>query len=372
LLAPKNASGLLIHGVELTIALEVECGFPVEVRKGATLIRFGLKEVDSVQLRFDPLTGAETRINPSRAHRVKQAAGEVMTQAAMEEMGHLSRPGCPFCTDRVEESTSTFPPDMVPEGKIRQGQSIVVPNIHPFALHHGVAIMGHQHFRRLDEFESELLTDNLLATRDFVRAAARARPRARYPVYILNYMPPSSGSIVHPHSQVWVEHRPVPDLRHILRQSRSYFQRWGRSYWDDLSAQEKRQGERFIGENTSLSVLTSFAPRGYREVQFIFKGVSSLVEVETRQAADMAEALRAVLLGYHALGVGSFNLASFSASARETPDHFRLSFRLISRPYPTGVYTNDSGPAEKLYGFRVVDTLPEEVAASVRPYFIHR
>ena len=107
-------------------------------------------------------------------------------------------------------------------------------------------------------------------------------------------------------------------------------------------------------------------------MQFIFKGVSSLVEVETRQAADMAEALRAVLQGYRALGVGSFNLAGFSAGVRETPNHFRLSFRLISRPYPTGVYTNDSGPAEKLYGFRVVDTLPEEVAASVRPYFRHR
>jgi galactose-1-phosphate uridylyltransferase len=300
---------------------------------------------------------------------MKQGYGNMLAQTTMEEMGRLSRPGCPFCPDRVEESTSTFPLDMVPEGRIKRRHSLVVPNIHPFAPNHGVVILGDQHFRRPDEFGPELLTDNLLAARDFVRAVVRSRPRSRHPVYILNYMPPSAGSIVHPHSQVWVEHRPVPNLRHILRLSRRYFNRYGRAYWDDLPAKEKHLGERFIGENASLSVLASFAPRGFREVQFIFKGVSSLTEVQDGQAADMAQALRCVLLGYRSLGVGSFNLASFSAGAEETPDHFRLSFRLISRPYPAGVYTNDSGPTEKLYGFRVVDTLPEEVATSIRPYF---
>jgi galactose-1-phosphate uridylyltransferase len=132
---------------------------------------------------------------------------------------------------------------------------------------------------------------------------------------------------------------------------------------------ERGLGERFIGESGSVSVLASFAPRGFREVQFIFRGVSSLAGLDDAQAADMARALRAVLMGYHAVGVGSFNLASFSAGVGEELEYFPLSFRLISRPYPAGVYTNDSGPAERLYDFRVVDTLPEEVADALRPYF---
>jgi galactose-1-phosphate uridylyltransferase len=229
--------------------------------------------------------------------------------------------------------------------------------------------MGREHFRRLDGFDPELLADNLLAARDFARAVARARPHARYPAYICNYMPPSAGSIIHPHSQVWVEPRPVPGLRLLLGRSQRYFRRWGRSYWEDLVVQERQLGQRFIGENSSLSVLASFAPRGFREVQFIFKDLSSLAGLEAAQAADMARALRAVLLGYHALGVGSFNLASLSAGVGEELDHFSLGFRLISRPYPAGVYTNDSGPAERLYDFRVVDTLPEEVAAALRGSF---
>lgn len=333
------------------------------------MVHFRLVAEGPVQRRFDPLTGWEVRINPERAQRPRQGVARGKARGGAEELGHLSRPSCPFCPDRVEKATPTFEPDLVPEGRLRRGESLVVPNLHPFAPNHGVIIMGQQHFRRLDEFDPALLADNLLAARDFALAVARARPGARYPVYIFNYMPPSAGSIIHPHSQVWAETRPLPWLRLLLGRSRRYFQKWGRSFWDDLVAEERRLGERFVGENASVAVLCSFAPRGFREAQFIFKGLASLTELDAAQAGDLASAVQAVLLGYQALGVGSFNLASYSAGVGEEADYFRLSFRLISRPYPAGLYTNDSGPNEKFYGFQVIDTLPEEIAASLRGYF---
>lgn len=333
------------------------------------MVRFRLIAEGPVQRRFDPLTGWEVRINPDRAQRLRQGVAREKTRGSIEELGRLSRPSCPFCPDRVEEATPTFEPDLVPEGRLRRGESLVVPNLHPFAPNHGVIIMGQQHCRRLDEFEPGLLAENLLAARDFALAVARARPSARYPVYILNYLPPSAGSIIHPHSQVWAEARPLPWLRLMLARSRAYFRRQGRCFWDDLVAEEKRLGQRFVGENDSVATVCTFAPRGFREAQFIFKGVSSLTALEAAQAIDLAKAVRSVLVGYQALGVGSFNLASYSAGVGEAVDYFRLSFRLISRPHPGGLYTNDSGPNEKFYGFQVIDTLPEEIAAFLRGYF---
>jgi len=53
----------------------------------------------------------------------------------------------------------------------------------------------------------------------------------------------------------------------------------------------------------------------------------------------------------------------------ETLPYFPVQFRLISRPYPRGLYTNDTGPLERFFGVSVVDDLPEEVAAALRPHF---
>jgi hypothetical protein len=43
--------------------------------------------------------------------------------------------------------------------------------------------------------------------------------------------------------------------------------------------------------------------------------------------------------------------------------------RLFSRPYPRGVYTNDTGPMERGYDVWVIDTVPEELADRMKPFF---
>lgn len=43
--------------------------------------------------------------------------------------------------------------------------------------------------------------------------------------------------------------------------------------------------------------------------------------------------------------------------------------KLISRPFPKGVYTNDTGPMERLYDVWVIDTMPEIVAEKLRVHF---
>ena len=76
------------------------------------------------------------------------------------------------------------------------------------------------------------------------------------------------------------------------------------------------------------------------------------------------------LEAYRGMGVGSFNLVSYSgALGGDEADFYWMSMKLISRPYPKGIYTNDTGPMERLQDVWVIDTLPEEVTTRMIPYF---
>lgn len=319
---------------------------------------------NSVEFRYDPLTGWQTRINPERARRPRQGQGA----GDPEGLALASEQGCPFCPERLKEATPTFPPELVPEGRLHRGETAVFPNLHPFASHGAVSVVSRSHWLRLDAFTPGLLIDNLLAAQEYFCRVHACDASARYPVYVMNYMPPSAGSIVHPHSQLWLEREPLPRVVELLERSQRYFQ--GRtSFWEALVERERQEKERFIGENEAVAVMTSFAPRGFREVLFVFKRPCPLTELEGREIDLFCQALSSVLRGYHAIGVGSFNLASFSSAVGETLLYFPVQFRLISRPYPRGVYANDTGPMERFFGVSVVDDLPEEVAAALRPHF---
>jgi len=116
-------------------------------------------------------------------------------------------------------------------------------------------------------------------------------------------------------------------------------------------------------------VFTSFAPRGFNEVSLIVPGVSSLMHMKENHINALVSSLGKLLLAFKSVGVGSFNLVSFSGSVDSTAESFWLNFKLFSRPFPSGVYTNDTGPMERMYDSWVIDSPPEILANNLRPFF---
>jgi galactose-1-phosphate uridylyltransferase len=319
---------------------------------------------DQVEYRFDPLTGDQCRINPARARRVRQSGSEI----DLSEIIARTRETCPFCPERIEEKTPEFPGEICQEGRLKVGETLVFPNLNPFGENAAVAVMSRAHFLALDEFNVEMLRDNLVASNSYILSVYGKDKEAAWPLYVWNYMPPSAGSIIHPHGQILVEREPLPVQAKLLHRSQEYFDQNRRDYWEELVEQEKRLGERFICDNDSLSVIASFAPRGFNEVQFIFKKRNCLTELDEKEIADFADSLAKALKGYKKLGVGSFNLVTFSGPIGERLEHYRLNVKLISRPRPRGLYTNDTGPTERLCDVWVIHTLPEMVAENLRPF----
>ena len=177
-------------------------------------------QLQVIEYRRDPLTGSRTLINIRRAERAKQA--EAVSRPS-EEVTVATARGCPFCPERVEEATPRFPPEVLPEGRLRRGQCLLFPNMYAFGEYHAVALLSRAHFLDLDEFTQRMIVDNLLAAQEWMRAVHRRDRGARWPVYIWNHMPPSGASIVHPHTQLLLRRFPTPMQSLLIRRSRAIY-----------------------------------------------------------------------------------------------------------------------------------------------------
>lgn len=327
------------------------------------------RETKSIEYRSDPLTGYRSRISLDRAKRVKQAQ---KIKINVSDIVSHSADGCYFCRENIDGATSKFVAEILSEntdGRITVGQSTLFPNLYPFAEHHAVATITDCHYLELDEFTPDMIADNLTAVQKYTVSIRKYDAGARYPVWILNYLPPSGASIIHPHVQIALERAPMPELASLLSESEGYLRETGSNFWQELITIEKESGERFIGENASVAVIATFSPRGNRDVQIISKHSCNIADFDEQHMRDFADAVVKVLRGYRGMGVNSFNLVTYSAAVDQRPGHFRFSARMISRPVFQSLYTNDSGPMERFYGVSIIEAMPEQVASDMRKCF---
>ncbi len=326
--------------------------------------------VAGVEHRRDPLFGSWTRINPARARRIKHTGGDGRDDD-LRRLIASSRKNCPFCPERRETATPRFPPELFPAGRLSRNECLLFPNKDPYGEHHAVGILSDAHHIPMEAYREETIRDGLLLARDYFAAVHRKDPRARFPIYVWNFLPPSAGSIVHPHIQLLLESMPSPIIRELILRCREWRERRGEAFWTSLVREEERSGERMIFRDDRLVVLASFAPRGFREILLLLPGSRSLGELDEARVETLSRALVRLMRAYHAMGVGSFNLVTYSPplGAGEEAPAFPFHAKIISRPYPSGIYTNDTGFFERMYDLWIIDTLPEETARLVRPFF---
>ncbi|WP_456486738.1 hypothetical protein [Candidatus Alkanophaga liquidiphilum] len=341
----------------------------VRVARFLSPLRGFAADEHEIEYRRDAFTGVECRINVARSKRVKQVEE---AEEEVAEMIKRTREGCFFCPERLKSATPKFTGFY--EGRIVVGSSCAFPNLFPFGKYHAVVTFSEDHFLDLHEFSVKIIESNLKASIAFVNAVHKYDRSAKYPIWNWNHLPSAAASIIHPHVQVLVEERPTPFQRRLLENSRTYFEGAGRNYWAALVEEEKAVGERFIGEIGSgvdgVVALASFAPLGNNEVMLIFKGVSSLANLNERQIRNFAECLVRVLRCYKKSGVNSFNVTTFSGSINGgEEDYYSLHARIISRPRFRAFYTSDTGFMERFHYEWVIETMPEDVAERMRKFF---
>jgi len=327
------------------------------------------RETQVIEYRRDPLTGRVTALVRGRAHYVLKYFGS--DEELIRELAESSGANCPFCPGAVEERTPKFPPEVLPEGRLRVGDCWAVPALFAHSELNAIIILGREHYRRLDQLDGRLLADGLTAAVEVLRSAREARPEElRYGTVIMNYGPTAGASQPHPHMQVLAAGEPFNELRELLARSLDYYRRCSKCFWSELVALEAEKDERLIGRLGRTWWLAPFAPRRRYEVWGLLEGRSDLTGLGPGEIRDLADGLSRVLRAYHDLGVSAFNMAVLAGPLGEDVSHyFWLQVRICARFGLRKPFLSDFWALPALLDQDELFEAPEEYAARFRPYF---
>lgn len=323
---------------------------------------FALVEIES-EVRRDPLTGDSARI----CHFAMRAP----PPPDLATIDSLSRPGCPFCPERIDAVTPRFPDDLIPGGRLRRGDSVLVPNLFPYDDFSAIAVLCSEHVQPMDAMPERVVVDGLWVARDFMRAAAgRVVDRPAYGIVTWNYMPAAGGTQVHPHMQVIVTANPGNALARQLAAAEAFRARTGRVYAEVLLGAERR-GPRWIGAHGRVEWLAPFTPTGVLgDALAVVRDRATIADLDDVDIADFAASLVRVLAAFAARGLWSFNLCLMpDAFGAPVAKHW-LTARLLPRFYlnPT-LHVSDASYLQLLLEERFAMLTPEEVASDLRVRF---
>ncbi|MHA1863116.1 MAG: hypothetical protein ACTSWA_05050, partial [Candidatus Thorarchaeota archaeon] len=226
------------------------------------LMNFDIDSHD-IEIRVDPLTGKRCVLGLRLMEKY-----ETLIAATDEEFLNNfvsdSSTKCFFCPEKVRSATPKFSKDILPEGRISIGESILFPNLFPLSKYHALVVPTEKHFLRPNEFTPPILRDAFLAIQKFI--ANLPSDESLFGSVNSNYMPPAGASAVHPHFQVIVSSHPMNHARMVQMATTEYMKNHGHDYWDDLIELEIEQEERYIGKTGSIQWLTPFSPTSTNEV----------------------------------------------------------------------------------------------------------
>src|ERR1700729_3121162 len=249
----------------------------------------------TIEVRFDPLTGHSSRTLPDRGLMPP-------SDFAVAEFAEQTRPGCPFCPDRIGRLTPKLPPGIHPEGRIVRGEAILFPNLHAYSSHSCVSVYSPRlHYLPLEDMTEQLVTDNLLTQVAYTRAVMAADPESRWASINANHMLPSGSSLFHPHLQGIVDPQPTTMQRMLAGAPAARFESYLRA--------ERQAGERYLGNTGRIEWVVSFAPIAPAELRAFINGVASPAELDADLVAELAHGLTLALNSYAEMGFESFNLA---------------------------------------------------------------
>ncbi len=321
-----------------------------------------------LEVRTDPLTGHQSVLNPDLEGKAQILFPDTDFEY-LEQRGDATLQNCFLCPADWKKNTPSYPEDFLPSGGLEYGQATLFPNLFPIGAYHSVIRLGDQHLRKLNDFPVQLLTDGFTVARDFVRKCHDYDPEMRYATINANYLFPAGASLVHPHFQIISSPTPCTHLEQLLDKSVGYHDRNHSCYFQDLAAEEKRLGQRWIGEINNTCWITAFAPMGYNEIQVIWPEKESFLQWTDQDVRDLALGLNHILSVWYGMNLSTFNFSCFSAPLDQDSPHFRCVMRIVNRQNVMPHHRTDDYFFQKLMQNELILNRPEELASRMRQGF---
>lgn len=312
------------------------------------------------EVRFDPLTGETSRLifDP----------GMPIAPPDYTELAEVTGGAkCPFCPENLYKMTPVFPSEITQEGRVVQGEAVAFPNLFPYSKHNAVVIFSGQHYVKLEEFTVEMIKDAFMAAQTYTQNVIAADSKARYASINWNYLPPSGGSILHPHIQVILSESPTNNQFLISEKAKAYEEKYGREFFTSLYETEKDLGERWIGEVGNIAWTHAYAPKSHNDFVAIFTQSRSIFDITEQDWLNFATSIKAIFAHFSEQGFASFNLLLNASIDRESKQPVHI--RIIPRFTMGALNTSDINSFQALHLEPLSLKVPEEVAEKARKHF---
>jgi galactose-1-phosphate uridylyltransferase len=326
------------------------------------------EDVQTLQIRRDPLLGDTSVFNPELKDKAQIFFGKC-DQKLIDTLIEETAKTCFFCGEAVAKSTPRFMPDFSSEGRIRVGEALLFPNLFSLGTYHPVIRLCDAHFLKLSEFTPELIANGFFAAQNFIRIAYEKDPTVVYAAVTANYLFPAGASLVHPHLQMIATPMPYSYQARMLDGCRKWQEKHNSSFFNDLINEEKKTGDRYIGQIGDWHWLTPFSPLGINEAMAIHEIKEDLNDLSDEDINNLATGISKVLCHYETMGHLSYNYSLYSVRSGKTGGGFRAMLKIITRQnlYPN--YRNDDYFLQKLLQSELIITPPEELAEQLRKSF---
>lgn len=313
------------------------------------------------EIRYDPLTGQLVRIFPFRNMKFHPHDWTPFVEESRRRF-------CPFCPEQLTKVTPLFPEGFCPEGRIRVGEAVAVPNLNPYERHTAVVVMSPQHYLSMPELTPGVIVDSFLAGLAFLKAAAAYDPDgARYGSINWNYMPYSGGSLIHPHLQVLTGPAPTTYQGELIRGANAYFNQQGSNFWTDLLSLEQTRDERYLGQTGTVTWTVTFAPRAAHDITAVLPGRRTVFDVGEKDFRDLAHGMVKIIDFYRQKNLVSFNAAIYFADRADAG--FWVHARMVGRFTIFPLVGSDYSHMQVLHDDPWTLYLPEQLAQGMKPLF---
>jgi UDPglucose--hexose-1-phosphate uridylyltransferase len=340
----------------------------VSVTERTTLVDpSGNRAEQLIEHRTDPLTGSVASINAALGAKARAFLGAADV-ALLSELQEKTRAGCPFCA--AAEKGTRFVPELAPEGQLRVGDALAMPNLFSKAALDCVVILDPaSHVLFPSRIAPKALGDAIRASGELVRRARGRDAALVHHVAGMNFLQPGGSSVPHPHFQVHVRAVPYSALARSMRAAAEFRARTGRSFFEALVERE-RGGPRHLGRLGATEWLAAFAPAHQKEIWGILPGVASLADVSAADAESLAQGISRTISFYEESGNHPFTFAFFSSPLPGKEGEWALHVKLCSRPAFAPMYSNyDTWFTPKFMGDDVHLEPPEAYAERLRARF---
>ena len=185
-----------------------------------------------IEHRVDPLLGTVASINAALGEKARTFLGGP-DLALLKDLEETSRATCPFCA--AAEKGTRFPPALVPEGQLRIGDALAMPNLFSKAgLDCVVVVDPTRHVLFPSRIPVRGLADAVRVAAELVRRARRDDPARVHHVAGMNFLGPGGSSVPHPHFQVHARSVPYSGIARAMALAAAHLDRTGRGYFEEL------------------------------------------------------------------------------------------------------------------------------------------